>query len=106
MAILSKRFAPSSMSLAMCGIAGVLAVSGTLLFVRWVKFAASLSQNIPTHDPVGDYLGGVFMAAILSLIIWLSKPATKERRILLLLWLVKSVVILFPMLFYEANYET
>ncbi len=83
----------------------VLVISALLVF-GFFDLVIDLGRNIPQTDIVSDYIIGIIWAAFLGVSILAWPLPFRDRRALIVVWLIKSVITLGFMLLYEANYET
>lgn len=79
---------------------------GTLLMFGFLDLVIELGSNIPQADIGSDYMIGVIWAAFLGVSILAWPLPFRDRKALMVVWLIKSVITLGFMLLYEANYET
>ncbi len=66
---------------------------------------ASLGQNIPQTDILADYVTGLLLAVCIGLIILFIPFSPQTKRGLIIIWILKTLVTLGFMLFYEAYYD-
>ena len=78
-----------------------------LLFATLIRSGAvaSLGQNIPQTDILADYVTGVLLAVCIGLIILFIPFSPQTKRGLIIIWILKTLVTLGFMLFYEAYYD-
>lgn len=76
--------------------------SAFLLFGGW---AERFGAHLPVVDAAGDYAAALIWASFLGLTIALWPVPESDKAHLLALWIAKIVVVLVPMLFYEAHYS-
>lgn len=80
--------------------------SGLFLYVvLFNNLIIKLGENIPVSDLLLDYNIALILSIILGIVIFLWKLPIQHKTILVNLWLIKSLVNLVFMLFYEANYS-
>lgn len=83
--------------------AGIAAV--VLLTLLLSGAVVTLGKNIPQTNVLSDYLIGLFFAIILGLSILVWRVPARDKPHLLTIWIVKCIVVLGFMLFYEAYYS-
>lgn len=78
-----------------------------LLFATLILSGAvvSLGKNIPQTDILPDYLTGIFLAVCIGIIILIIPFSPQTKRSLIIIWILKTLVTLGFMLFYEAYYD-
>lgn len=81
-------------------------VVGMFLMLYFFDLVIELGRNIPQENILYDYMIGVVWATFLGVSILAWPLPFRDRRALIVVWLIKSVITLVFMLFYEANYET
>lgn len=81
-------------------------VVGTLLVIYFFDLVIELGRNIPQKDIQFDYIIGILWATFLGVSILVWPLPFRDRRALMVVWIIKSFIALFFMLLYEANYET
>jgi preprotein translocase subunit YajC len=78
---------------------GLIAVN----LLPWAEVAAR--QRVPGMEMGADYFFALIWACVLGLSILVWPVSSRDRRVLLVLWLAKICVTLGIMLFYESRYK-
>src|SRR5690348_5446730 len=89
------RLAPWTLAAVLAGVAAAASIPILMGIV------AALGRNIPSPDLATDYSKGVLWALVLGSTILLWPATSSERRALAGVWVVKCMVTLGFMLFYE-----
>lgn len=79
----------------------VLVALATPVLMRAVS---RFGHNLPVLDVQGDYVFGMVFAVVLGALLFALPIRRSERGLLLILWAVKAMVVLLPMLAYESHY--
>ena len=81
-----------------------LIVTPVMMIGGFALFGSFAAAQFRIYDFIDDYASGVIAALVLLALIYLWPVPAAHRRILMLLWLVRTGVTLGVMLAYEAGY--
>ncbi len=82
-----------------------IVITGIIMVVPdFLKLVVILGKRIPQVDIRLDYIKGVLWAIFLGLTIIFWPIQAQDKKILLLIWVIKCFVMLVLMLFYEYHY--